>query len=96
MYYIAGVKTSLLPPVRVSDELRAAAEGLLGEGKTLSSFIEQSVRRAVEYRRVQSEFHARGHAALESYRQTGTSHAAADVLAALQAKLDAKRKQLAK
>jgi hypothetical protein len=90
------MKTSLLPPVRVSEELRAAAEGVLAEGETLSSFIQQSVIRAVEYRRVQADFHSRGQAALELYRRTGRSHAAADVVSALQTKLDRRRKQLGK
>lgn len=94
--YIRLVKTSLLPPVRVSEELRAAAEGVLVEGETLSSFIQHSVERAVEYRRVQADFHARGEAALERYKRTGKSHAAADVVSALQAKLERKRKQLGK
>jgi hypothetical protein len=90
------MKTSLLPPVRVSDELRSAAESVLAEGETLSSFIEQSVERAVEYRHVQAAFHSRGEAALEQYRRTGRSHAAVDVVSALQAKLERKRKQLSK
>ena len=90
------MKTSLLPPVRVSEELRAAAESVLTEGETLSSFILQSVQRAVEYRRVQADFHSRGQAALEHYRRTGRSHAADDVIAGLQAKLDRRRKQLRK
>ena len=90
------MKTSLLPPVRVSEELRVAAESVLAEGETLSSFIQQSVQRAVEYRRVQVDFHARGQAALDRYRKTGRSHSAADVVAGLQAKLDRKRKQLRK
>lgn len=94
LYYIRFMKTSLLPPVRVSEELRAAVEGVLVEGETLSSFIQQSVERAVEYRRVQADFHSRGQAALERYKRTGRSHAAAEVVAALQAKLDRKRKQL--
>ena len=90
------MKTSLLPPVRVSEELRVAAEGVLVEGETLSSFIQHSVERAVEYRRVQADFHTRGEAALERYKRTGKSHAAADVISALQAKLERKRKQLGK
>jgi hypothetical protein len=90
------MKTSLLPPVRVSEELRAAAEGVLSEGETLSSFIQQSVERAVEYRRVQADFHSRGQGALEQYRRTGRSHSAADVVSGLQAKLERKRKQLRK
>jgi hypothetical protein len=96
LYYTDRMKASLLPPVRVSEELRAAAEGVLAEGETLSSFIQQSVERAVEYRRVQADFHSRGQAALERYKRTGKSHAAADVVSALQAKLERKRKQLGK
>ena len=88
------MKTSLLPPVRVSEELRAAAESVLADGETLSGFIQQSVERAVEYRRVQADFYARGQAALKHYRRTGISHPAADVVAGLQTKLDRKRKQL--
>ena len=90
------MKTSLLPPVRVSEELRAAVEGVLADGETLSAFIQQSVERAVEFRRVQVNFHSRGEAALESYRRTGRSHAAGDVIAGLQAKLDRKARQLRK
>ena len=58
----------------------------------MSAFIQQSVERAVEFRRVQASFHSRGQAALESYGRTGRSHAAADVIAGLQAKLERKRK----
>ena len=87
------MKASLLPPVRVSEELRAAAESVLAAGETLSGFIQESVERAVEYRRVQADFYARGQAALEHYKRTGVSHAAADVVAGLQAKLDRRRKQ---
>ena len=84
----------MLPPVRVPQDLRSAAESVLIDGETLSGFIQQSVERAVEYRRVQAAFHARGEAALEHYKRTGISHSADEVVAALQAKLDRKRKQL--
>jgi hypothetical protein len=94
LYYADPMKTSPLPPVRVPEELRSAAESVLAEGETMSGFIEQSVARAVECRRVQAEFHARGQAAFERYRRAGRSHAAADVVSALQAKLDRKLKRL--
>ena len=84
----------MLPPVRVPEELRDAAESVLTTGETLSSFIQQSVERAIEHRRVQAEFNARGEAALKHYKRTGISHSVDDVVAALQAKLDRKRKQL--
>jgi hypothetical protein len=85
------MKSSLLPPVRVPDELRAAAESVLAEGETLSAFIQESVARAVEVRRVQAEFHARGDAARSHDLETGRSHAAADVIAELRSRLERKR-----
>jgi len=88
------MKTATLPPVRVDNSLRTAAEGVLADGESLSSFIETSVRRAVEYRRVQAEFVARGQASLEDYRRTGVSYSAIEVADRLQAKLDARRRQL--
>jgi hypothetical protein len=88
------MKSSLLPPVRVPDELRAAAESVLVEGETLSAFIQESVARAVEYRRVQAEFHARGEAAWSHYLETGRSHAAADVIAELRTRLERRRRQV--
>ena len=88
------MKTATLPPVRVDNSLRTAVEGVLADGESLSSFIETSVRRAVEYRRVQAEFVARGQASREDYRRTGVSYSAAEVADRLQAKLDARRRQL--
>ena len=84
----------MLPPVRVPEELRDAAESVLAPGETLSSFIQQSVERAVEHRRVQAAFNARGEAALKHYKRTGVSHSVDEVTAGLQTKLDRKRKQL--
>jgi len=88
------MKSATLPPVRVDDELRAAAESVLAEGESLSNFIEATVRRAVDYRRVQAQFLERGQMAAEHYRTTGVSYSADEVLASLQHKLDARRKQL--
>ncbi|WP_063900176.1 YlcI/YnfO family protein [Burkholderia pseudomultivorans] len=47
------------PSGRIEPELGGAAEGVLQEGETLSSFVEQSVREGIERRRLQSEFIAR-------------------------------------
>ena len=68
--------------------------GELREGETLSGFVEASVRGAVEYRRVQDAFQARGEAAWQAYQRDGVSRSANDVLAELQARLDRRRKQL--
>ena len=64
---------------------------MLVAGETLSSFIQQSVERAVEHRRVQAAFNARAEAALDHYKRTGVSHSVDEVVARLQAKLDRKR-----
>ena len=64
------------------------------KGETLSEFIEASVRDAVELRRMQTRFQERGEAAWQLYQRTGVSKPADEVLAKLQAKLDARRKRL--
>jgi predicted transcriptional regulator len=81
------MKTAAIPPVRVSPELRKAAEEVLGSGETLSGFVEEAVRRNVAYRRAQKDFIARGLASREEARRTGEYHAAADVLKELDRKL---------
>lgn len=88
------MKSAVIPQVRVEPELRAELESVLREGETLSEFVEASVRNAVAFRRVQTRFHERGQAAWERYQAGGESLSADEVLGKLQAKLDAKRKQL--
>ena len=72
----------------------AELEAVLQQGETLSGFVEASVRKAVEFRRVPTRFHERGHAAWEHYQTTGVSVSTDEVLTKLHAKLDARRKQL--
>jgi predicted transcriptional regulator len=88
------MKSAVIPQVRVEPELRAELEAVLQEGETLSGFVEACVRNAVEFRRVQTRFHARGQAAWEHFQTTGESVSTDEVVAKLQAKLDAKRKRL--
>lgn len=88
------MKTAVLPQVRVEPELRAELEAVLRQGETLSQFVEASVRAAVEFRRVQTSFHERGQAAWEQFQSTDKSVSADEVVAKLQAKLNAKRAQL--
>ena len=79
------MKSATLPPLRVTPDLRAAAESVLQEGESLSSFVETSVRRQIEFRRVQKEFIARGLAAREEARRTGVYYSKEESLAALDA-----------
>lgn len=88
------MKTAVIPQVRVEPELRAQLDAALTDNETLSDFVESAVRRAVEHRRVQTEFHARGQAAFEHYQRTGISHTAKHVFDSLQVKLDARRKRI--
>lgn len=88
------MKTAILPQVRVAPELRADLESVLHNGETLSEFVEMTVRSAIEYRRTQAEFHARGEAAWQEYQRTGASVSAEQVTRELRDQLEAKRKQL--
>jgi Arc/MetJ-type ribon-helix-helix transcriptional regulator len=90
------MKSALIPQVRVEPQLRSDLEAVLKEGESLSEFVETSVRSAVEYRREQTLFHARGQVASENYQRSGISVSAEEVLAKLQAKVNAKRKQLSR
>jgi predicted transcriptional regulator len=74
------MKTASIPSLRVNPELRHAAESVLRNGETLSSFVEQSLRANIERRRVQQEFIARGLAARDEARQTGEYFADDEVL----------------
>ena len=88
------MKTAVIPQVRVEPELRAQLEEVLASGEALSDFVEDAVRRAVERRRVEAAFHARGQAAWQEYRRTGRAKPAEEVFDAMQARLDARGKAL--
>jgi predicted transcriptional regulator len=77
------MKTASLPSLRVTQELRLAAEGVLAEGETLSGFIEESLRANIDRRRAHREFIARGLAAREEAKCTGEYYSAEEVLAEL-------------
>ncbi|MBS4099162.1 MAG: prevent-host-death protein [Sulfuricella sp.] len=74
------MKSATIPSLRVAPELRQAAESVLRNGETLSSFVEQSLRAQIERRQLQGEFIARGLAGRGEARSSGEYHAAEDVL----------------
>lgn len=82
------MKTATLPPLRVAPELRRAAEAVLREGESLSSFMEQSLRDEVNRRRMQAEFIARGLAAREEAKRTGVYYTVDEVMGSLRQMLD--------
>lgn len=70
------MKTATLPSLRVEPDLREAAESVLLEGESLTSFIEASVRESIARRRTRAEFIARGLASRDEARRTGVYFAA--------------------
>ena len=90
------MKTAVIPQVRVEPELRADLESVLRPGETLTDFVEASVRNAVEFRRVQTDFAARCDASLANYERSGISVPVDIVLSKLEAKVAARVKQLGK
>jgi len=88
------MKTANMPSLRVDPALRQAAEAVLHEGESLSSFMEQSVRDEVNRRRMQAEFIARGLAAREEAKRTGVYYTVDEVMGSLRHILkDAKAKK---
>jgi predicted transcriptional regulator len=65
------VKSASIPSLRVEPELRKAAESVLRDGESLSSFVEQSLRAQVTRRQLQNEFVARGLASRDEARRSG-------------------------
>lgn len=49
------MKTAAIPALQIDHELRQAAEDSLDDGATLGSFVEQSIREAVDRRRHQRD-----------------------------------------
>jgi predicted transcriptional regulator len=81
------MKTTTLPPLRVSRELRASAEAVLDDGETLSAFVLDAVTRSIEQRRAQQAFVARGLASLVKARRTGRYVPAGAVIRKLRGRL---------
>ncbi|GLR58318.1 hypothetical protein GCM10007919_30440 [Rhizobium indigoferae] len=82
------MKTASLPSLRVDPELRAAAESVLKEGESLSSLIEDSLRRQIDYRKTQAEFIARGLAGLADAERTGVFYTTDDIQELMRKKLE--------
>jgi len=82
------MKTASLPSLRVEPELRQAAEEVLLADETLSSFVEESVRRNIEFRQAQQAFIRRGLASAQAARESGRYVAADTVLDKLAQRLE--------
>ena len=91
---LAGMKTAILPQVRVEPQLRADLEAVLREGETLSDFLESTVRQAVDYRRMQAEFDARADAAWSRFKLAGAGVPAEELVAEMRVQLETRRQEL--
>jgi hypothetical protein len=87
MHRDAVMKTTTLPPLRVTRELRASAEAVLDEGESLSSFVLDAVMRSIENRRAQQAFVARALASREKARRKGRYVSSSAVLRKLRNRL---------
>lgn len=66
-----SMKSANIPSLRVDPRLRSAAEDSLEDGETLSHFVEQSIREAIERRTAQRAFVARGLGSRDIAKHTG-------------------------
>lgn len=90
------MKTSTIPPLRVNEAVRAAAEAALMEGETLSGFVLESIQLNIQRRALQQEFVARGLAARDEAQRTGRYVSADEVLAGLDKTLARSRNAVAR
>ena len=90
------MKTATMPALRVQPELRQAAEEILRPGETLSAFVEDSLRRNVEFRRTQQEFIARGLASRDAAKKSGVYFSSDEVLQELDVILAKAKKKAGK
>ncbi|RSZ47178.1 MULTISPECIES: YlcI/YnfO family protein [unclassified Variovorax] len=87
------MKTATIPSVRVEPEFRDEVERVLGEGETLSQFVEAAVRACVLQRKSQAEFVTRGMKSLASARRSGEYVEAGEMMQRLRTKLESAAKK---
>ena len=89
------MKTATFPSLRVDPALRRAAEDVLLEGESLSSFVEHSVRAQIQQRRQQEAFIARGLAARDKSKTSAVYVSSTALLKGLASRLAKAKKQSA-
>ena len=77
------MKTATIPALRVEPELREAAQSVLANGETLSSFVEESLRANIQRRLHSQAFIARGLASCDEAKISQEYYSAESVLAEL-------------
>ena len=87
------MKTSTLPALRVSPELRDAAKRALLPGETLSKLMESALESHIGQRMAQQDFIARGLHSAQEARAHDQYASAASVVAKLEKRLAAAKKK---
>jgi hypothetical protein len=95
LHYIAHMKTSTIPAVRVEPALRSDAEAVLDEGESLSDFVAACVRDGVAWRRNQDAFLGRARDAVDRAERDNRGVSPTDVLRRMDTRLDAARRRQA-
>jgi len=89
------MKTTTIPPLRVSPELRKQAESVLADGETLSGFVLDALTRSIENRKARQEFIARGLESAAQAKKSGRYVSADRVIAKLARRLAKARQRAA-
>jgi hypothetical protein len=84
---MSSAKSRTIPPLRVSEQLRADAESVLAPGETLSAFVMDAVSRTIDFRKSQLDFLARGMASAARARTEGGYVPSNKVVAGLRKRL---------
>lgn len=82
-----SMKTTTIPSLRVSPDLRKQAEEVLEQGETLSGFVLDALTRSIEYRKSRQAFIARGLSNAAQAKKTGKYVSADNVIGKLARKL---------
>jgi predicted transcriptional regulator len=77
------MKSASIPSLRVDPELRSAAESVLQNGESLSSFVEKSIRAQIDWRRAHQAFITRGLTSRTEAMHSGEYYSAEEVIAEL-------------
>lgn len=94
MHYIWKMKTASIPSIRVEPALRSTLESVLGEGETLTQFVEHAIRQTVFQRQQQNIFIERGLASLALAEKNQDHVTAHQVLSDLKVRLKRARAPL--
>ena len=85
------MKTATLPAVRVAPEVRELVESVLKEGESLSTFIEETMKKQAQWRKEDEAFYARAAKASQALHEGGKFYTAEESIARLRAQVQRAR-----